>query len=342
MRIALDATHAAGTGLTGVGVYSREIVFGLARQHPEARYRLCFRTQRLMRALRQTWPEGVSVLPLLDSWIPPHDLFHGLSQRLPRKRPRRAVTTFHDLFVLTGDYSSPEFRDRFAMQARRAAEGSDLILCVSAFTASQVELLLNIPPSRLRVIPHGVRPPARVAPIASREPMILSVGSLQTRKNTARLVDAFNHTLPGWKLVLAGSAGYGAEGILELIRTCPRSADIEVTGYVDDTHLAALYQRASIFAFPSLDEGFGIPVIEAMAAGVPVVTSSTSALAEVAGAAAVLVDPWRTGDITAALESLMASSSEREKYAEIGREHAASFPWERAVESTWKAYSELL
>ena len=157
MKIALDATYSLGPNLTGVGVYSREILFGLARAHPEASYLFCYRPHRFLRSFSERLPRNASRRLLGENSAPSADLFHGLNQRLGTARHRRSVTTFHDLFVISGDYSTPEFRERFTAQARAAAQRSDLIIAVSAFTASQVEQLLHVEPSKLRVIPHGTR-----------------------------------------------------------------------------------------------------------------------------------------------------------------------------------------
>ena len=267
------------------------------------------------------------------------DLFHGLNQRLDR-RYRRAVATFHDLFVLTGEYSTPEFRERFAEQARRAAERADLIIAVSASTADQVAGLLNVERARLRVIPHGVRVPAVSTEIA-REPIILFVGAIQKRKNVERLVEAFERTPADWKLVLAGSLGYGADRILERIERSSRRADIRFTGYVSDEELESLYRRASLFAFPSLDEGFGIPVLEAMARGLPVLSSNCSAIPEVAGDAALLVDPQEAEAIAAGLNRLIRDGDLRAELSQRGRERSGNYTWERAVDATWRVYQEL-
>lgn len=342
MRIALDATYGTGRELTGVGVYSREILHGLARRHPEASYRFCYRSHKFLKSFRDRIPANAARWPFTETWLPAHDLFHGLNQRVPAAPTRRCVTTFHDLFVISGDYSTPDFRARFTAQARHAAERSDLIICVSAFTASQVESLLNVPREKLRVVHHGVHPPAELPAPASREPIVLSVGSIQKRKNTARLVEAFEQTPPGWKLILAGAAGYGAEEITDQIRRSPRAADIEVTGYISNAALYALYARASLFAFPSLDEGFGIPVIEAMAWGVPVLTSDRSALAEISGDAALNVDPENTEEIAHALQTLMSQPGLRAELAARGLEWSKQFTWQRAVDATWDVYQELL
>src|SRR5207253_450318 len=137
-RISLDATYAAGGGLTGVGVYSREILYGLARTHPESRFLFCYRPHRLLKSLSEQQPMNARRRFLSYSKPPRASLFHALNQRVeypPKSIP--TVVTFHDLFVLSGEYSSPEFRERFAQQARKAAERSDLIVAVSRFTGDQ-------------------------------------------------------------------------------------------------------------------------------------------------------------------------------------------------------------
>jgi len=276
---------------SGIAVYSSEILGGLAEQHPEDFFLHCYRPKQFRSSPR---PDRKNVRRRM--LIPPlptfkADVFHALNQRVDKRPANIVVSTFHDLFVLTGEYSTPEFRARFSQQARLAAQNSDLIVAVSDFTANQVSSLLDIPRARIRVIPHGVSMSSDVE-AGRREKLILSVGALQIRKNVVRLVEAFEQ-LPGdWSLVLAGAAGgFGAEQILQRIESSPFRDRIQVTGYVSRAKLSELYLRASIFAFPSLDEGFGIPVLEAMAHGVPVITSNGSALVEAAGSAALLVDP---------------------------------------------------
>jgi len=294
--------------------------------------------------LQETLPPRCSRRILWEQWPPVScSLFHGLNQRLPRWRARRMVVTFHDLFVLTGEYSTPEFRTRFALQAREAAERADLVICVSAFTASQVESLLGVERSRLRMVWHGVRPLAQAPPTdAERENLVLHVGAIQKRKNLPVLIDAFERLDAGWRLILAGSQGYGAEETLERIARSPARERIELTGWVDDQQLERLYQRARIFAFPSLDEGFGIPVLEAMARGIPVVTSDRAALREVAGTAAVLVDVTETGEqLGLAVERLAGDAQERHLLREKGLAHANRHSWEASAAQTWAVYQEL-
>ena len=346
MRIALDATYSLGDGLSGVGVYSRELLHGLAAGDYAEGWDWFYRSQRYLRARLQRTPPNVKVLRLSgtggDRSAP---LFHGLNQRLPELRFRRQIATFHDLFVLSGDYSTPEFRERFADQARTAAAAADLIIAVSAFTASQVEHYLNVPPARIRVIHHGVVP--RRLPDLPREKVILCVGAIQRRKNQAALVRAFRAAPPDWTLVLAGSQGYDAESTLREISDSPAWRRIHVTGYLSESELADWYARASIFAFPSLDEGFGMPALEAMAAGIPVIAGNRSALPEICRDKsgrdlAILVDPENNNDLPGAIELLTGNEHIRARMIPPARAHAAEFRWSRAVARTMDIYRELL
>jgi glycosyltransferase involved in cell wall biosynthesis len=336
LTVALDATYSVGNTLSGVGLYSREILFGLAAAHPEVRFDFCYRPHRYLRA--GELPGNARRRLLLG--VASAKLFHGLNQRLPRVWRGRSIATFHDLFVMTGEYSTPEFRARFTAQAREAAKRADAIIAVSEFTKRQVVELLDVDARRVHVVHHGLRP-LRYAH-AAREKVVLNVGAIQARKNIARLVEAFETLDSAWRLVLAGSFGYGSEAIRERIERSPARDRIAVLGYITPGQLAAWYARASIFAFPSLDEGFGMPLLEAMAAGAPIVTSAASALPEVAGDAALLVDPRDTQALAGALKRL---AEDRELGLELvgrGKARVREFSWEKAVRQTWAVYQDVL
>jgi O-antigen biosynthesis alpha-1,2-mannosyltransferase len=335
LNLALDATYSVGSDLSGVGVYSREMLYGLAGAHPADRFEFCYRSQRFLRSFRERLPQNAGRYLLSESRAPRSaDVFHGLNQRLPRTRLRQAVTTFHDLFVLTGDYSTPDFRGRFAEQAGDAAARSDRIIAVSAFTARQVIDLLGVEKDRVHVVHHGVRPLSRSATV--REKVILHVGAIQRRKNIVRLVEAFDQVDDEWQLVLAGSQGYGAAEIMARIDGSRSRHRIQILGYVPEGRLAEWYARASIFAFPSLDEGFGMPVLEAMAAGTPVIASNRAAIPEVAGDAAWLVNPEDTVDLAAALVELTRDTERRAELSRRGLARAVQFTWQNATEKTWR------
>jgi hypothetical protein len=186
VRIALDATYSVDRHPSGIAVYSREMMQGLTAEHPEDNFLLCYRLKQFRSA-----PVPVAANVRRRVLVPPlktfrADLFHALNQRVDKRPARRVVSTFHDLFVMTEEYSSPEFRARFCEQARRAAENSDIIITVSEFTATQVHTLLGLPRERIRVVPHGVRMPSNPAALCTREKLILFVGALQIRKNVTR------------------------------------------------------------------------------------------------------------------------------------------------------------
>ncbi|MFN7937531.1 MAG: glycosyltransferase family 1 protein [Bryobacteraceae bacterium] len=314
----------------------------MAALHPGQRFLWCYRTQRYLRAWRERFPPNCRRRLMFEHYVPRCRLFHGLNQRLPKIQHQRMVVTFHDLFVLTGEYSTPEFRTRFAQQARDAAERADRIICVSAFTASQVHNLLQVPENKLRVVWHGVHLPTDPVPgDAQRRPVILHVGAIQSRKNIIRLVEAFESLPSPWRLVLAGSEGYGAEAIRHRIADSPARQRIELTGYIDDERLEDLYRTSRMLAFPSLDEGFGIPLLEAMAYGLPILTSSGSALREVAEGAALLVDPRKTQEIRDGMQELARNENLRRQLRQAGMERAKENSWGIAAEKTWQVYQEL-
>jgi glycosyltransferase involved in cell wall biosynthesis len=342
LTVVIDATYSIGDEISGIGVYSREIIARLAERLADQTVLLAYRPHRVLRALRTPVPPRCKRRILWDTRrVRGADLIHGLNQRLPEVRYPLAVSTFHDLFVLTGDYSTAEFRTRFTKQAREAAARSDRIIAVSHFTAGLVIELLGVERSRVTVIPHGVRPrPPDVKP--ARERLILHVGAIQKRKNLVRLVKAFERLPSDWRLVLAGGSGYGAGDVLAAIASSPARGRIGVPGYLDAAALEDLYARASLLGFPSLDEGFGIPILEAMAWGVPVLTSRRSALPEVAGDAALYADPLNLEEIAGQLRRLTDDEHLRASLAEAGRRRAAQFSWERTAAATVGLYQELL
>lgn len=341
--IALDATYSLDAQPTGVSVYSQQLLHGLAAQHPSQTFAWCYRPHRFRGAA--DLPSNCRRRLLLEAgpllWRAPQ-LFHGLNQRLPRRKRCPSLATFHDLFVLSAEYSTFEFRQRFAAQARNAVSYADLIITVSSFTASQVQDHLGVLASRIRVIPHGVDLPDTPVREGSRLPVILHVGAIQKRKNLVRLVDAFAQVPAPWELHLAGSLGYGSDDVLAAIDRSPHRARIRRLGYLSPSELDRQYRQASLFAFPSLDEGFGIPVLEAMAYGLPVLCSNSSALPEAAGGAARLLDPLDVDAWGQALAHLCADASERDQLRALGYARAAQCSWRQAVDATWRAYRELL
>lgn len=357
MICALDASYSLGRDPSGVAVYCSRIIEALAEAAPGDRFLLCYRANRFFRALRSPLPAPNCSRRLMEDFfplLPPRNaaLFHGLNQRLPRAIRKgtslpRAVTTFHDLLVMSGDYSTPEFRRRFTELARDAARRSDHIIAISHFTAGQIVEHLGYPSDRISVVHHGVDPIPQIAPQAGeafrRElgleaPFVLHVGAIQKRKNVARLLEAFEGLPERYLLALAGATGYGAGEIIGRIEESPARQRIRLLGYRTRDELNHLYRTAAVLAFPSLEEGFGLPVLEAMSAGLPVVTANGSALKEVAGDAALLVDPLDADGLRDALQAALEDPAVKERLVAAGVRRAAEFTWQRAAQQTLAVY----
>ena len=204
----------------------------------------------------------------------------------------------------------------------RLARAANRVIAVSEFTKAEAVELLGVDPGRVRVIPHGVASPFEPYGPAAGGRYALAVGTLEPRKNLARAVLAAERA--GVELRVVGPPGWGG-------------VDIDTVGFVDDDELARLYRGAECLVYPSLYEGFGLPVLEAMACGIPVVTSATGATAEVAGDAAVLVDPL---DVDAIAAGIREAIERREELRAAGLERASQFTWENAARQTVEVYRE--
>ena len=354
MTIGIDAGNNLDRPPTGVAVYARNVLFGLARARPDERFLWYYRSNRYLRSFGAGLPANAE-RRLLERFALRWSsrklrLFHGLNQRLPLECRCPTVATFHDLFALSGEYSTPTFRSRFASLARETAERANHVIAVSAYTAEQVVGRLGFPRSNITVVHHGaeaLKVPAQdrrghiLRRLGVTRPFVLHVGTLQVRKNVDRVIAAFEMAGGSTELVLAGSHGYGAERILDRIRCSPARARILLPGHVAEEVRATLYACAEVLLFPSLEEGFGLPIVEAFSVGLPVVTSNVSALPEVAGGAAALIDPLDTDAIAAALGEVLESSSLRSELRRKGTLRARQFQWQRCAEETWKVYEQL-
>lgn len=171
-------------------------------------------------------------------------------------------------------------------------------------------------------------------------PYILSVGVLQPRKNLPRLVRAYNRIAPRipHRLVLVGKEGWAPEELREAVAETPVGKEVIFTGYVADADLPALYAAADLFVYPSLYEGFGLPVLEAMACGTPVITSRVSSLPEVAGDAGMLIDPTSEAALAEAMRELLQDPARRQMLSHRGQERARGFTWERTAQMTRDVY----
>lgn len=283
------------------------------------------------------------------------DLFHGPVNALPRGLACRSVVTVHDLALFRWPEQVTGRRYHYLTRAvRDAVRLAARVLAVSEATKHDLVELLGIPSERIAVTPLGVdqrfRPPAMEALAAFRArvrltgPYLLAVGTLEPRKNLTRLLEAFASLTAEFphQLVLVGPEGWRNTELQATLDRLDLGDRLRFTGFVPDDDLPSWYAAAELFVIPSLYEGFGLPLLEAMACAAPVVAGNTSALPEVAGDAAVLIDPTSVDAIAAGIRRVLGSRDLQRRLAQAGRERARAFTWERTAAATAAAYREAL
>ncbi len=362
MRVAVDAT-AVPAKLTGAGVYAARMLEALALRGevelevfaaPESAESLAapglnlhaVRTAGLGRPARIAWTHLASGRAARAAGA---DLLHGVHYELPRHSRLPRVVTVHDLTLVTHPEWHEASKVRFFRWAmRRSVAVAERVLCVSATTARDLVTELGVDPERVDVTPLGtdLRPASEQAVAALRRrlglhgPYLLGLGTLEPRKDLPSLIRAFAKLageLPH-RLVLAGLAGWGAGEVAAAVASSGVADRILLAGYVPEPDKAALFTGADVFAYPSRYEGFGLPVLEAMACGTPVVTTTGGSLPEVAGDAALLVNPGDADALAVAIGKLAGEAGERVGLVQRGMVRAAGFTWNRCAALTADAY----
>jgi len=366
MRVAVDAT-AVPARLTGAGVYAARVLAGLAARDDLEVEAFCapgsapalaapgvvLRPVGLAGAGRPARIAWTQLLAGRAARRARADLLHGVHYELPVAAGLPQVVTVHDLTLLT----HPEWHQAskvryFAWAMPRAVARAVRVLCVSATTAADLAERLDVPADRVDVTPLGTdlrpAPPQGVAELRRRlrldGPYLLGLGTVEPRKDLPTLVRAFA-ALAGelpHRLVLAGLAGWDGGELAAAVAASGVADRILVAGYVPEADKAALLTGADVFAYPSRYEGFGLPVLEAMACATPVVTTTGGSLPEVAGDAAALVEPGDSHALAAAIAKLAGDPAARQDAAARGRARAAAFTWDRCAALTAAAYRRAL
>ncbi len=368
--IAIDYTPAYEQS-AGIGRYVRELVNALSLLDEETQYRLfvagtkqhitppadnfsCRTTRITPKWLARVWHRLQVPLPV-TTFTGQIDLFHATDFVLP---PTSAHTllTVHDLsYVRVPDAASPRLKQYLDRVVPRSVKKADHILADSQATKDDLIAIYDTPADKITVLLSGVDSrfqvmDAQYVTLQNRYnlppgPFLLSVGTIQPRKNYTRLIYALHRLRQqgfDLDLVIAGGKGWLDGPMYQAIDATNQRSRIHLIGFVDDDDLLALYNLAYGFVFPSLYEGFGLPVLESMACGTPVLTSSVSSLPEVAGDAAIIVDPYDLDELTNGLRQLVDDATLRQTLIKRGLERVKQFTWGRAARQLQAVYRMML
>ena len=356
MLIGIDASRSVAQKRTGTENYSLNLIHRLLALQSDHRYRLYF--NRPPNYNLQPTTHNLRIMPFPRLWTHlrlswemarrPPDLLFVPAHVLPIVHPRRSVVTVHDLGYL---YYPEAHRllDRLYLDlsTRHNARAAAHLIADSSATKRDLVERYGVEPDKITVVYPGyddatfqpVRDEEAIEAVRARYGIagdyILFIGTLQPRKNLIRLIEAYwKLETRSWKLVIAGKKGWLYREIFRQVEELELERRVVFTGYVPEGELPALLSRARLFVFPSLYEGFGLPVLEALACGTPVVCSNSSSLPEAAGAAAVLVDPLDVEGLAAAMERVLSDEELRVKLIEHGFEQVRKFSWERCARET--------
>lgn len=371
MRIALDC-RCAFQGMGGIGRYAWSLLTEYLEIAPQHEF-VCLLTH-----LPQ--PEALPLRPRLtvrvfeagmiderfDQFILPTvleeegiDLYHNPTFAVPTIRGRaKLLSTVHDVvFARRPELVEPRLREYLDAATRRACRLAELVITVSEFSKSEILASYPVAAERVRVIPNGVHAPRANAVDSGeaalknwklkRGQYLLYVGSIEKKKNIRMLLEAFGQVRRraehrAVQLVLAGSVTRGDPELETVLQVSTQGGGVVLAGHVSDQALENLYSNASVFVYPSLYEGFGLPPLEAMLRGVPTIVAGSSCLPEVVGDGARIVSPNSVDDLEAAMRDLLSDHDLRSELIERGRRRAMEFTWRRSAEAHLALYEEVL
>lgn len=366
----IDQIFAAVPG--GIGTYIRELVPAIAAADPSIEVTLFhsdagmarpkepwmhpFPVHHVPGSMRRLYPSWLLAgRPALPSSIGALDLLHAPSPASvpPAGGGQRLIVTVHDLAArIYPSLFPPAWRALYRFGTARAARRADAIITVSESTAKDLARFTRADPDRIHVVPLAATIPASqengdtaLQHLKVPDPYVLFVGTLEPRKNLVRLIRAYRRAVASGgvrhALVLAGPLGWRTQRLLAEIRG-DGPGEIVLTGPASAEDLDVLYRRAAAFVYPSLYEGFGLPVLEAMARGIPTIVSNTSSLPEVAGDAALMVEPRSVRAIADAIEHVLTDGDRAAALSAAARARAEQFSWERTARLTLRVYERVL
>lgn len=355
MHIGFEASSFSKKNPTGITRYIHDLLSEIVFLSEDNQFSMLYKLSRLKKKKEWWLPPGSSLLTYHGKLWPIRkriDLIHGLDGFAPIWRNTKSIITIHDIYVLLeeGENISSESFKKKKMKKFENLSAYEAIIAISHATKKDLINNFDINERKIKVIPLGInasffkRNEEEIRKMRSRyhldKDYLLFVGAISKRKNTVRLVQAFAESPAAGEmtLVIAGSMGYQGEEVLQVIRRHGLEGRVKILGYFAEEDLPALYSGAEGFLFPTLYEGFGIPILEAMACGTPVLVGNRGASPETAGGFAVEVDPLDVASIAAGIEKVLTTSSE---HIEKGIRHASAFTWRRCAEETLDFYRQL-
>lgn len=367
MIIGIDASRANYKEKTGVEWYAFFLIQELKKIIPSSDAVVLYTNEPLqgeLAVLPPNWSQKILVWPPRRLWsqvrlswemlLYPPDVLFVPAHVAPFVHPKHTVVTVHDIAALRYPQSYNWFERWYSLWfAKFAGKNLWRIITPSIFTKKELVDGAFAVSSNVFPVYHGynknyqvIQDKEIIATVLKKyhisTPFILSVGRLEQKKNTAGIIKAFEKIkannpaeLANLKLVLIGKTGFGYEKINELILKNPFSKDILTLGWMDEEDLPKIMNGAVVFVFPSFYEGFGLPVLQALACGVPVVASNNTSLKEIGGAGMLAVDPENIGDLAAKIKQLLVDDSLRKEKIALGLEQVKKYSWEKCAEETW-------
>ena len=362
MRIAVNTRHLLVNRLEGVGIVTDEVMRRIANNHPEDQLDYYFDRKFDKRFIHGPNVNGFSLPPvtrlpmLIRFWLDypvrkqaqkrKSDVFFSPDGFIPLGMNIPKISMFHDVAYLRyPEFLQPRISAFYKKWIPRYLAYTDHIITVSEFSKSEIVSGYNIHPDKISVVHNGI--PDSYKPVsedikketrntyADGHPYFLYLGAIHPRKNIHTLVQAFNQFKSEHKsdtqLVLAGRASWQTEEVTNAIANSPWKNEIKLPGYIATDEAVALVGSAEVMIYPSFYEGFGLPLVEAMACGVPVICSNVSSLPEVAGNAALLFDPNDASALAHQLNTIMTDHSLREKMIGLGHQRKGDFSWDKAA-----------
>jgi len=368
MRIGIEITPLTAAP-TGVGYYVRHLLAALLSQQDCSEYvgfasgmhvpnitslPLYYRRVPIpTRLLYKSW-ENIG-LPYVDTLLGGVDVYHAVNYVLPPTKNAKRVLSIHDLcFLRHPEWASPKIVGPFQRTIRKHAHEADTVIACSESTKREIIELLELPEERIRMIHdaadvlfqpvhHDVARKQVADTLNISFPYMLFVGTREPRKNLGTLLEAFAKADIPHHLVIAGGSGWNSSDLQEQVVRLHLQEKVHFTGYINDRVLfPALYSAATAFVFPSWYEGFGLPVLEAMACGCPVIVSNTTSMPEVGGDAALYAAPEDTDGWANLLEQVSGDDVLRQTMSQKGFERSKRFSWQRCAEETLECYRSVL